>query len=67
MISGGWISQREASLTRYDPGPVEYAREEKEMIPQGWNWQREASNKHQDPGPVDGNFEEDMILGTCNG
>jgi hypothetical protein len=44
MIHGGWNSHREASNTKHNPGPVEDAIEEKEMIPGGWNRQREASN-----------------------
>ena len=58
MFPGGWINQREASLTQHDPGPVEDAIEEKEMIPGGCNRQKEASNDQYNPGSVKGNLEE---------
>ena len=35
MISCGWNSPRKASNTQHDPGPVEDAMEEKEMMPGG--------------------------------
>ena len=47
MITGGWNSQRWASITQQDPGNVEDAMKENKMIPGGWNRQREASNSQQ--------------------
>ena len=47
MITGGWNSQRRASITQQDPGHVEDAMKEVEMIPGGWNRQKEASNTQQ--------------------
>ena len=36
MITGGWNSQRRASITQQDPGHVEDAMKENKMIPGGW-------------------------------
>ena len=44
MIPGGWTSQSEASITQYDPDPVEHTMEEQEKIPGGWHSPREANN-----------------------
>ena len=38
---------RRASITKQDPGHLEDAMKEIEMIPGGWNRQREASNTQQ--------------------
>ena len=63
MITGGWNSQRKASITKQDPCHIEDAMKENEMIPGGWNRQREASNIEQYYGPVAGPLEEEMISG----
>ena len=47
MITGGWNSQRRASIIQKDPGHVEDAMKENKVIPGGWNMQREASNIQQ--------------------
>ena len=47
MITDGWNSQKRARITQQDPGHVEDALKENEMIPGEWNRQREASNTQQ--------------------
>ena len=47
MITGGWNSQRRASITQQDLGHVEDAMKDNKMIPGGWNRKREASNIQQ--------------------
>ena len=45
--------QREANNTKHDPGPVEYAMEDKEITSGGWNSQSEARNANQYPDHVE--------------
>ena len=61
MITGGWNSQRKASITKQNPCHIEDAMKENEMVPGGWNRQREASNIEQYSGPVADPLEEEMI------
>ena len=57
------LVKRKASITQQDPGNVEDAMKENEMIPGGWNRQRETSNIEHYSGPVAGPSEEEMISG----
>ena len=57
------IVKRKASITQQDPGNVEDAMKENDMIPGGWNRQREGSDIEQYSGPVAGPLEEEMIYG----
>ena len=52
MIPGRWAIKKKVSFTKYHPDPVEYAMEEKEMIPCGWNSQIKANNTQRDSGCV---------------
>ena len=44
LIPGQLKIQREISITRYHPDPVENTMEEKQKIPGEWICQREADN-----------------------
>ena len=63
-IPGEWNSQRKASNTQHDPGPIQ---SDLEMIHGGWHIHREASNTKHNPGPVENAIEEkEMIPGGWN-
>ena len=67
MIQGGQNSHSMANSTKNNPGPVEDAIEEKDMISGGWIRQREAIINQQDPGSVKCASEEKMFPGGWNG
>ena len=62
LIPGQLKIQREISITRYHPDPVENTMEEKQKIPGEWICQREVDNTQCHFGCVESTIKERVII-----